>query len=466
MKISLYTKFIIAYIIFGICAFLTITNVSSNITYKYLINAKAETLYKETNLIADYYSNLYKEKYNISVNAPNHIQAISTFLQSEIWLVNTDGKIIIDSNNKRNDIVLNNFDPTDTNSYYSQGKFYDCFDKDVLSVYSPIIANFKTYGYIIIHMPLDVVLESRNHILNIVHISCLIVFSFSLLILLFFHFIVYKPLHKITIAAKHYAGGDLQYNITMHNHDEMGYLANTLQFMASEIYKAEDYQKKFITNISHDFRSPLTSIKGYLNAILDGTINTSDINKYINIVLSETDRLTNLTSGILAVKDSDTKGYIIRTSFNIKNVIKDTATSFFMQCKKKNITIELSFIEDDIIVYADIGKIQQVLYNLIDNAIKFSKNNSSINVSTSIKYDKVFISIKDNGIGISQNDIGNIFNRFYKSDMSRGMDKKGTGLGLAIVKDIINAHGENIDVISTINIGTEFIFTLPLYTES
>jgi len=111
------------------------------------------------------------------------------------------------------------------------------------------------------------------------------------------------------------------------------------------------------------------------------------------------------------------------------------------------------------------GKIEQVLYNLIDNAIKFSSQNSSIIIQTSLKKEKIFISVKDTGIGIAKNEQSKVFDRFYKSDLSRGKDKKGTGLGLSIVKEILQAHGENIDVISTVGIGTEFIFSLPISKE-
>jgi len=132
-----------------------------------------------------------------------------------------------------------------------------------------------------------------------------------------------------------------------------------------------------------------------------------------------------------------------------------------MSCQKKRITFELTFSEKREPVYADHARIQQVLYNLIDNAVKFSHNNSKIYISTYPKKEKIFISVNDSGIGIDKKEVVKIFERFYKSDSSRGKDKKGTGLGLSIVKDIIQAHGENIDTISTKDVGTEFIFSLP-----
>ena len=127
----------------------------------------------------------------------------------------------------------------------------------------------------------------------------------------------------------------------------------------------------------------------------------------------------------------------------------------------KNINFDLTFSDNIQMVYADLGKIQQVLYNLIDNAIKFSHPDSTIFIQTFIRYEKVFVSVKDTGIGIPKDSLKKVFERFYKTDLSRGKDKKGTGLGLSIVKEVIQAHGENIDVISTEGVGSEFIFSLP-----
>ena len=244
----------------------------------------------------------------------------------------------------------------------------------------------------------------------------------------------------------------------------MGYLAGTLNYMSGELNKLEEYQRNFIANVSHDFRSPLTSIKGYLEAIIDGTIPPEMYEKYLTRVISETERLTKLTQGMLTLNSLDSKGYLSRSSFDINRVIKDTAASFEGTCEKKNINFELTFSDNIQMVYADLGKIQQVLYNLIDNAIKFSHQDSTIYIQTRIKNEKIFVSVKDTGIGIPKDSVKKVFDRFYKSDLSRGKDKKGTGLGLAIVKEIIQAHGENIDVISTEGVGSEFIFSLPLAT--
>ena len=311
---------------------------------------------------------------------------------------------------------------------------------------------------------MSVIWEMSNSNLNVVYITAAILLILSLIILLVFTKTVYFPLQKITEGANEYAAGNLEYRIDLNTRDEMGYLAGTLNYMSGELNKLEEYQRNFIANVSHDFRSPLTSIKGYLEAIIDGTIPPEMYEKYLTRVISETERLTKLTQGMLTLNSLDSKGYLSRSSFDINRVIKDTAASFEGTCEKKNINFELTFSDSMQMVYADLGKIQQVLYNLIDNAIKFSHQDSTIYIQTRIKNEKIFVSVKDTGIGIPKDSVQKVFDRFYKSDLSRGKDKKGTGLGLAIVKEIIQAHGENIDVVSTEGVGSEFIFSLPLAT--
>lgn len=302
---------------------------------------------------------------------------------------------------------------------------------------------------------------SCDSLLNISYLTLLILFLLSLIILLFFTEMVYLPLRKITHATEQYAIGNFRYEFQVDSEDEIGYLAASLAYMASEVAKSEDNQKRLVANISHDFRSPLTSMRGYLEAMQDGTIPSELHEKYIGVVLNETDRLTKLTNSLLTLNNLNTQGMILdRTNFDINPVIKNTAASFEGTCRSKFITIELVLTGEQMYVNADMVKIQQVLYNLVDNAIKFSHKNSSIKIETIEKSNKLLVSVKDNGIGIPKDSLKLIWNRFYKTDLSRGKDKKGTGLGLSIAKEIIQTHNENINVVSTEGVGTEFIFTL------
>ncbi len=466
MRKTLYLKFILAYAIFGIFGFIIITTFVPNMTTEQLTREKANSLYSEATLIADTYaSGLYTNDASLE-SVKTQLDILSVYLDSTIWIINPSGRMVLSTSlplNVDDVIVIESFDPTITaGSYYNVGNFFDSFDEDMLNVIAPITSEYKVKGYVVIHYPMTSIVKSCNNLLTISYITLGILLFLSLIILLFFTEIVYIPLRKITYATEQYASGNMHYEFQVDSDDEIGYLAACLNYMASEIARSEDDQKKFVANISHDFRSPLTSIRGYLEAMLDGTIPPELHEKYLQIVLNETDRLTKLTNSLLTLNNLNTKGMLLdRTDFDINQVIRNTAASFEGTCRKKTIAIELVLTGDVMYVNADMGKIQQVLYNLLDNAIKFSHHDSVIRIETSEKKHKLFVSVKDSGIGIPKDDLKLIWERFYKSDLSRGKDKKGTGLGLSIVKEIIASHGEHINVISTEGVGTEFIFSLP-----
>lgn len=466
MRKTLYLKLILAYIIFGLFGFLVVATFVSDMTISHLTKEKADALYREATLIANTYAT---DLYNTDValeTVKAQLDALDTYLNATIWIINPSGRMILDSSapvDVENEIVVENFDPTITaGSYYTEGSFFETFDEEMLSVFAPITSDYKVKGYVVIHASLSSIYTEANQLLNISYIMLIILFLLSLIILIFFTEMVYIPLRKITEATEQYASGNMHYEFTVESEDEMGYLAATLSYMASEIARSEDDQKKFVANVSHDFRSPLTSIKGYLEAMIDGTIPPEMYEKYLTILLNETERLRKLTNSLLTLNNLNTKGIMLNKSdFDINRTIRNVAASFEGTCRAKTIAIELVLTGEEMYVVADVDKIQQVLYNLLDNAIKFSHHNSVIKLETSEKHNKVFVSVKDSGIGIPKDDLKLIWDRFYKSDLSRGKDKKGTGLGLSITKEIIRSHGENINVISTEGVGTEFIFSLP-----
>ncbi|MCR5476081.1 MAG: two-component sensor histidine kinase [Lachnospiraceae bacterium] len=470
MRRTLYLKFVLAYLIFGLFGFLIVTFFVPRVTRDYLIREKAEDLYAEASLISSTYAGgLYSSETSLE-NVELQLSVLAVYMNSEIRVINPSGRIVIDTANQPpvdQVVTIEGFDPAfTTGTYYSIGNFFGSFDREVLTVLAPITTDYSIHGYVVIHADMAHIEQTSNMMLSICYITLVILFLLSLIILIFFTQLVYIPLRRITKAAEQYADGNYHYEFQVDSEDEMGYLAACLQFMSGTIATQEDDQKKFIANVSHDFRSPLTSIRGYLEAMLDGTIPPEMHEKYLGVVLNETDRLTKLTNGLLTLNNLNTKGMRLELSyFDINQVIRDVAASFEGTCRKKNIAIELRLTGEDLFVTADKSRIQQVLYNLTDNAIKFSNPDSVIKIETNIQKNKLFVSVKDSGIGIPKEDIGQIWTRFYKSDLSRGKDKKGTGLGLSIVKEIIAAHGENINVISTPGEGSEFIFSLPFAPE-
>ncbi|MCM1063198.1 MAG: ATP-binding protein [Eubacterium sp.] len=471
MRKTLYLKFILAYVIFGIFSFIIMTTFVPSMTMEHLVREKAENLYAEATRIANTYANgLYTSETDLET-VKTQLDSLAIYLESVIRIINPSGRLVMDTEtpiNVEEVVMIEEFDPTVTSgSYYMVDHFFDSFEDDMLNVIAPITTDYKVKGYVTIHCDMADIQESCNSLLNISYITLVILLLLSLIILIFFTEIVYIPLRKITYATEQYAEGNMHYEFQVDSDDEMGYLAACLNYMASQIAGAEDDQKKFVANVSHDFRSPLTSIRGYLEAMIDGTIPPEMHEKYLNIVLNETDRLTKLTNSLLMLNNLNTKGMLLdRTDFDINKVIRNTAASFEGTCRQKTIAIELILTGQEMLVNADVGRIQQVLYNLIDNAIKFSHHDSVIKIETSLKKNKLFVSVKDTGIGIPKDDLKLIWDRFYKSDLSRGRDKKGTGLGLSIVKEIINCHGEHINVISTEGAGSEFIFSLALSVQN
>ncbi|MDO4323561.1 MAG: HAMP domain-containing sensor histidine kinase [Lachnospiraceae bacterium] len=310
--------------------------------------------------------------------------------------------------------------------------------------------------------------ESRQYlashsiaIQNVCYLLLAIVFVLSLFPLAVFWLKFYRPFRRIVQSAAQHTDGYHHKPFQYDKDNELGLLNASVNYLSESVHSSGEYQRKFISNISHDFRSPLTSIKGYVEAILDGTIPPEMQEKYLKIVVDETERLNRLTEGLLTLNTFDDRGvYLKQTDFDLVPVIKSTIDLFEGTCQKKNLHIQSSFTAPVIMVHADMTKIQQVLYNLIDNAIKFSYNDSEIVIRANSQKKRVLISVKDSGEGIAKEHLPKIWDRFYKTDASRGRDKKGTGLGLSIVKEIIHAHDQNIDVISTEGVGSEFIFTL------
>ena len=473
MKSRMYIKMLLGYLLFGVCAIVILCTFTQNTVSEHLERREAQQQYRESNLIASGYAANFMNSSLSLHDFQSQMEMLSTYLSAEIWVIDNQGHILFNSADaqigqnaaKSEYTSLPDFDSTSfSNHFYTIGRFYGMFDEDTLSVFSPITSGYRVRSYVLIHKPVSGIVRFSNEFLNIAFYTVGILALCALLLLLAFSYLNYRPLREITKVAQSYAKGNFEPRIHIHANDELGIIGNTMNYMANELDTLEEDQRKFISNVSHDFRSPLTSIKGYIEAMLDGTIPVELQDKYLNIILFETERLTKLTQGILDLNQFGRhRGIMLDLAdFDINRMIKTTILTFEGTCEKKGITFDLVLTGQELFVHADMTKIQQVLYNLIDNATKFSHQNSAIKIETSIKNEKVFISVKDSGIGIPADSIKKIWERFYKTDLSRGKDKKGTGLGLAIVKEIIQAHNEHINVISTEGVGTEFIFTLPL----
>lgn len=468
---STLSKHIFIYIAICVISFILVSTICYKADYKHIYNYYSDRLYLQANEIANEYALDYLAESKLK-RIELEMKSLSTFNDTRIMFITPSGDVILDTNNSSTDksnedrilFSINDFDYGDLKGKHDiLWDFYGLFSEPELSVFSPISNSFEIKGYVVINIPESAIVERVYDTFNTNYLTLAIVLILSSAFLVLYFFQVHRPIKEITRATNEYSKGNLSYHVKPMHNDEIGRLGMSLDYMASQLNESDKFQQKFLSNISHDFRSPLTSIKGYLEAIQDGTIPPEMLDKYIGIMLFETERLTKLTSNILTLNELDPKSVRLDIStFDLNSIIRHTVETFEGTCKKKGIKFNITYANSVQNVKADKGRIQQVIYNLIDNAIKFSKENSYIYITVKEKGEKAQISIKDTGCGIAKEDIDKIWDRFYKSDSSRGRDKKGSGLGLSITKEVIQAHGENIDVVSTVGVGTEFIFTLEL----
>ena len=301
--------------------------------------------------------------------------------------------------------------------------------------------------------------------LGVAVLVAIVVFALALIISLFYSKRMARPLDEMAAASRKFARGDFSVRVKQVEDptDEMGALIESFNKMADSLEKAEERRSEFIANISHELRTPMTTISGFADGILDGTIPKDQEEKYLRSISGETKRLSRMVREMLDVSQMRSRASdpAKRTVFDLTELILQTMLSFENRATKKSLDVDPQLPENHILVRADRDGITQVIYNLIDNAVKFAEKGSCITIRLYKDDGKAYVSVKDKGETIPPDDLPFIFDRFHKSDRSRSLDKSGVGLGLYLVKTIINSHDEDIAVKSEDGV-TEFVFTLPL----
>lgn len=273
-----------------------------------------------------------------------------------------------------------------------------------------------------------------------------------------------KPLAEMSKAVKSYANGDFSVRIPIRRQkDELNQLSVAINAMAQSLSVSEASSRSFVANVSHELRTPMTTIGGFIDGILDGTIPPEKEKYYLNIVSAEVKRLTNLVVSMLNLSKIEAgKVKIHYDNFNLSSMIVTTLLSFEKKIEENSIEVLGLDLFDNVFVNADKGMINQVIYNYIDNAVKFTPENGTISFRMEKIDDKIWVFIRNSGNGISSENLSRVFERFYKVDSSRSYDIKGTGLGLYIVKTIVELHGGMVAAESVEGKYAEFSFCLPI----
>lgn len=340
------------------------------------------------------------------------------------------------------------------------------YDSNRYVVAQPIkVESDDILGFVFVTNVIDNMLGAWSTFLSITAVVTLAVFIGALVISLVYSKRMARPLDEMAAASRKFARGDFSVRVKQEDDtsDEMGSLIDSFNKMADSLEKAEARRSEFIANISHELRTPMTTISGFADGILDGTIPKDQEEKYLRSIRDETRRLSRLVRDMLDVSQMKARASdpSKRTVFDLTELVLQTLLSFESRATKKNLDVDPQLPDNHIMVRADKDAITQVIYNLLDNAVKFAHEGTCITLRLYKDNGKAYVSVKDVGETIPPDDLPFIFDRFHKSDRSRSLDTTGVGLGLYLVKTIINSHDEDIAVRSEDGV-TEFVFTLPL----
>ena len=291
----------------------------------------------------------------------------------------------------------------------------------------------------------------------------LVVMIITFIVIYFITKRMMRPLYEMSDAAHSYARGDFSKRIDVRHAGEYAQLAVAFNSMADGIDNLEQVRRSFVADVSHELRTPLTTISGFVDGMLDGTIPPELYPKYLTTVSEEAHRVSAMVSSFLDVAriQAGQMTYVMKP-FDVVSAAGKVLFAFEDRISQKPAELDVNFPEDPVIVNGDADAIYRVIYNLVDNAVKFTPEGGRISVAIELAPPKAVISVRNTGSGVSKEDAAHIFERFYKADKSRSVNKKGTGIGLYLVKNIIDEHGEDIILTSKEGEYAKFSFTLPL----
>jgi len=466
---TIFHKFAFIYILIFLISFIFIIIGVRSVLEYYFINNESELILKR----ASNFEKLVNEQYINTVSLDllqDQIFILDGYTGANIWLISEKGDLYKTSTdldaetissmpNLMEDIVtVFNGDTTRREVLYEDVE--GVTNERILRVGYPFHLGSSVYA-MFINVPMPEIEDTISKVSVIIFIS--LAFSGCLAVILIF-LITKRMGYEIKVindAAKYISEGNFDKKIIINRKDELGELATSFNLMAEELNSQENTKRMFISSLSHDLRTPLTTIKGYTIGMLDGTIESDKQERYLKIVKNESERLIKMINDLLDLSKMESGALILnKTDFDLNGVIVNVLDSFEQKIVNKDIKLTIDLSKEKLMAHGDLASIQRVIYNLLDNATKFVDQGGAISIRTELKNDKYYVGISNTGKVLSEKELAMIWDRFSKLDTSRGLEKKSSGLGLSIVKEIIKAHHEKIDVYSNEDIGVAFIFTV------
>ena len=340
----------------------------------------------------------------------------------------------------------------------------DNFTEPTITYVERFMLDINSYYYLMLVYPVSGINQFSGRLMSVLIITVLALGTLGALLFYFNTAQMMKPLHEITRAAESFAKGNFSERLTAQSGDaEMDYLATTMNRMADFIDQNERSRKSFVSDVSHELRTPMTTIGGFVDSILNGTIPPDQEKHYLKIISSEVSRMTRMVQSMLNISKFEAGAMKPDfKQFDITHLLIQTLLLFEEKAEAKHLTVE--GLEDckKTLVVADKDLMQQVFYNLTENAIKFVNDRGVLTISVDTDDEQAHIHMRNTGEGLTEEELSRIFDRFYKTDASRGKDTTGVGLGLSIVSRIMVLHGGTVTVKSVYGEYTEFIISLPL----
>ncbi len=458
---------LMAFLLIGVLGF-TVGNASK----QELINMRIEQILRNAEGIGRFVSlngALSKKEDYLSI-----LQSAADECDGIVQIADSSGKIVIscasnDIDDQTDHDAVKYLDPDVMNVVLKEDKYIlkNYYSKTYADNMSTVVVGVKDSdekitNYIVVHSYTDNIELSYSRLISRLWVPCVAVIGLGIVLIILLNYSITTPLVEMNSVVQDIKRGNFRKHVLVTSNDEVGQLAESFNAMARELEKTDTMRKDFVANISHELRTPLTSINGFVQGLLDGTIPDSEREKYLAIVLSESQRLSKLTREMLDLSRIETGRYKINVaSFDINELLRRVIITLGNKLDEKEIDLRVDFQQERIMVNADIGCIEQVCVNLLDNAIKFTDTGKKIVVSSEISDDTAIIAIEDNGKGIAKEELDHIWDRFYTENKSRS-GNSGMGLGLAIVKRLLAEHGKDIFVNSTLGVGTRFWFDLDL----
>ncbi|HHU49723.1 MAG TPA: cell wall metabolism sensor histidine kinase WalK [Clostridiales bacterium] len=459
----------VTYLVIILTALAILAILLSSFFQNYIMETRTAELVREGEAISQYIG-YYLSGLIDTRTLHYQYQVIDRFLGVTIWVTDARGYIWSSHNSTQLDAVewenekltIDEFvQVLEGNTITRVGRFGESFPVPVLTVGMPLKINDKVGGTIFLHSPIKGINRTLRDTYMSIWRSAIISTVLSIFISYFITRRITNPLIEMNMISREIATGNFKRRVKVKTRDEVGQLAMNFNAMADSLEKLELMRRSFVANVSHELKSPLTSMRGYIQGVLDHTISNEDREKYLAIALEETERMNRLINDLLDLSQIQTGQFSLDIKvLDINETIRRVLIAWEDRINEKGMDIEVDFDQEARLVEGDPDRLQQVIINLLDNAIKFTREGGLIKLKTWQYKEKVFVKVEDQGPGIPEDEIAHIWEPFYQIDKSRSRVKGGTGLGLSIVKKIIEGHGQNIWLNSEKGKGSAFIFSL------